>query len=86
MVIANTDESKFNPDGAGILWKKLLNRLPKKYWDRIEIFRPEDGLIDGCRYILAFDYHYSWHGYESVPVRSVTEAIRFIKEATIMKV
>ena len=65
----------------GKLWSKLLNRLPQKYWDRIGDFYEEDGLIDDCKYILVFDDKHSWNGYDSVPVRSITEAISFLKEA-----
>lgn len=66
----------------GKLWSKLLNRLPMKYWDRIGDFAEETDLIDGCKYILTLDDNYSSLDYESIPVKSVTEAIEFIKLAT----
>lgn len=66
----------------GKLWSKLLNRLPMKYWDRIGDFTEETDLIDGCKYILTLDDNYSSLDYESIPVKSVTEAIEFIKLAT----
>lgn len=68
----------------GYLWQKLLKRLPKKYWDRIGDFYQEDGLIDDCKFMLEFADPYVWGAdYHSLPVRSITEAISFIKEAWI---
>lgn len=60
---------------------KLHSRLsaPLKY--KLKDFFREDGLIDGCKYILVFRENHLWYGNESVPVRSITEAIRFLKEA-----
>lgn len=65
----------------GILWKKLLKRCPKKYWDRIYDFDEEDGLIDGCKYMLSLNEPYHIYGEESVPVKSITEAVQFLKDA-----
>ena len=68
----------------GQLWHRLLKRLPEKYWDRLGDFYAEDGLIDGCKYIIEFADPYVWgHDYKSIPVKSVTEAIKFIKETWI---
>lgn len=65
----------------GRLWLKLFKKLPKKYWNRIYDFTIEDGLIDDCKYLLLFQDEYRFADCQSVPVRSVTEAIEFIKEA-----
>lgn len=63
--------------------EKLFKRLPKKYYDRVETIEMEQGLIDDCKYILYFKNGWKWDGeYESVPVRSITEAIEFIKESS----
>lgn len=59
----------------------LVNGLPKKYQDRVADFYFDDGLVDGCMYMLVFNEPYSFCGYESVPVRNLTEAKRFVKEA-----
>lgn len=60
--------------------EKLLKRLPKKYVNRVDDFYHEEGLIEG-KYMLEFKNGYSWHGYESLPCKSVTEAINFIKQS-----
>lgn len=65
----------------GRLWKKLLTKLPKKYWKRVWDFSEESDLVDGCRYMLTFAEPYRFCGDESVPVRNVAEAVQFIKEA-----
>lgn len=61
--------------------KEVLNKLPKKYHDRVQDFTAEDGLIDDCKYILVFTDGYTWDGYESLPCKSIKEAIIFIKQA-----
>jgi hypothetical protein len=62
--------------------EKLFKRLPKKYHERVDILEAEDGLIDNCKYMLYFKDGWKFHGeYKSVPVFSITEAIRFIKES-----
>lgn len=62
--------------------QKLAKRLPKKYWERVNSLVPESDLIDGCKYMLYLAYGWSWGGeYNSIPVRSVTEAIAFIKDS-----
>lgn len=66
----------------GKVFQKLLKRCPKKYWDRIYNFSPEDDLIDGCKYLLTLDDSYSSLDYESIPCNSINEAIEFIKLAT----
>lgn len=63
-----------------MIFYELWNRLPKKYRDRLRDFYEADGLIDDCKYILEIADHYSWNGYPSVPVRSLTEAIQFMRE------
>lgn len=60
---------------------KLFERLPKKYHNRVEDFELEDGLIDGCPYMLYFKAGWTLCGESSVPCKSIAEAIRYIKEA-----
>ena len=62
--------------------EKLFKRLPKKYHDRVDILEEENGLIDDCKYMLYFKNGYKWSdGYSTVACRSITEAIRFIKDS-----
>lgn len=62
--------------------EKLFARLPLKYHERVKAFEAEGDLIDDCKYMLYFADGYVWHGeYTSLPCRSITEAIGFIKEA-----
>lgn len=60
---------------------KLLKRLPKKYHERVDKLEREDGLIDDCKFMLYLNEE--WHFFEgsSLPVKSITEAINFIKES-----
>ena len=60
--------------------EKLIKRLAKKYKERVADFYKEDGLIEG-KYMLEFSNGFAWHGYESLPCKTITEAIKFIKEA-----
>lgn len=61
---------------------KLAKRLPKKYWDRVDCIVPESDLIDNCKFMLYLHDGWSWEGdYNSIPVKSVSEAIAFIKDA-----
>lgn len=63
--------------------KALFQRLPKKYHDRVEKLEEDTGLVDDCKYILYFKNGWKYHGEcDSVPVRSITEAIEFIKESS----
>lgn len=59
----------------------LLAHLSKKYHDRVEKLELEDGLVDGCRFMLYWTESYTdgecYGG--SYPVRSITEAAFFIK-------
>lgn len=62
--------------------KKLAARLPKKYWERVNCIQEESDLIDNCKYMLYLAAGWSWGGdYSSIPVKSVSEAIRFIKDS-----
>ena len=75
IICAEENEQFLTPKG------KLFKRLPMRYWNKVDTFTAEDGLIDDCRFILRFvDGCWLW-GMESVPVRSITEAIEYIKEA-----
>lgn len=60
---------------------KLYSRLSTPLKCKLKDFFREDGLIDSCKFILVFDENHLWNGYESVPVRSMAEAIRFLREA-----
>ena len=60
---------------------KLLKRLPKKYHERVIDFTLEDGLIDNCKYILTFADGYTWNGYETLPCKSITETVAFVRES-----
>ena len=63
--------------------EKLLKILPKMYHERVEKLEAEDGLIDDCKYMLSFKNGWKYHGeFESVPVRSITEAIEYIKDSS----
>lgn len=59
----------------------LINSLPKKYQDRVADFYFEDSLIDDCMFMLHFNHPYVFCECESVPVRNLTEAKQFVKEA-----
>lgn len=61
--------------------EKLLKKLPKKYHERVNDFYIESGLIDECKYMLSFSNGFNWDGYESIPCKTVTEAIDFVKNS-----
>ena len=61
--------------------QKLLKRLPKKYRDRVENIEPDIDLVDDCKYMLYFTEKYideDLYG-SCYPVKSITEAIKIIK-------
>ncbi len=63
------------------LTQKLLEKLPKKYHDRVVRLEGGEDLIDDCKYLLTYSNDYTdgeCYG-SSYPVRSITEAINFIK-------
>ena len=59
----------------------LIKSLPKKCKDRVQDFYFDDGLIDGCIYMLVFNPPYQLWGYESVPVKNIDEAKLYVKHA-----
>lgn len=66
------------------LLQKLLKRLPKKYHDRVVNIEEEEDLVDDCKYMLYFSEEYTDDGQcygSSYPVRSITEAIDYIKNS-----
>lgn len=65
------------------LKNKLLARLPKQYRDRVWNLTKEDDLIDDCRYMLYWTKDYTdGECYGSCfPVRSIQEAVDFVKES-----
>ena len=66
---------------------KLLKRLPKKYHERVSDFEQEDDLVDGCKYMLQYSNDYTDGECAGVcyPVRSISEAIEFIKHSIYKK-
>lgn len=61
---------------------KLLNRLPQKYWERFYMIEKESDLIDGCKYMLYLTDNYQFFdGGQSMPVKNLTDAIKWIKES-----
>ena len=61
--------------------EQLLKRLPKKYHRYVYDFEREDGLIDNLKYMLYFNEKYideDLYG-SCYPVKSITEAIKIIK-------
>ena len=63
--------------------EKLFKRLPKKYHDRVDNFELEDDLVDDCKYMLYYSDNYTdgeCYG-SSYPVKSITEAIDYIKNS-----
>lgn len=68
---------------------ELLKRLPKKYHERVQDFYADGGLTDDWingrhvqyKYMLLFSDGWCWDDINCVPVTSISEAIRFIKEA-----
>ena len=63
--------------------EKLFKRLPKKYHDRVDNFELEDDLVDDCKYMLYYSENYTdgeCYG-SSYPVKSITEAIDYIKNS-----
>lgn len=66
--------------------EKVLERLPKKYHKHFGSLSPEPDLIDDCPYMLYFAEGYAWLGeYPSLPVKSISEAIIYLKEGDIDK-
>lgn len=68
--------------------EKLLKRLPKKYHNRVKDFCEEWGLVDDCKYMFYWTKEFcDWEGdfESSYPVKSITEAIDFIKNELYTK-
>lgn len=61
--------------------QKLLKRLPKRYHERFKELSREWDLVDDCKFMLYLDNGWNWGEYDSIPVKSVTEAIGFIKDS-----
>lgn len=63
--------------------ERLLKRLPKKYHHIVADFTEEDGLVDDCKYLLAWTNEYTDDGKNGIgscfPVHSIGEAIDYIK-------
>ena len=66
------------------LKQKLLDRLPKKYHDRVSDLQSDIDLADGCKYMLYYTDEYTDDGEcfgSCYPVRSISEAVDFIKNS-----
>jgi predicted transcriptional regulator len=60
----------------------LINKIPAYLRERVLSIEAEDGLIDDCRYMVYMnDGWLVMTDYTSVPVKSIKEAIQFIKDA-----
>ena len=61
----------------------LLERLPKKYHDRVDDFQNDIDLVDGCKYMLYYTDCYTDGecAGSCYPVRSINEAIDFVKNS-----
>lgn len=59
----------------------LLARLPKKYHERVLKLEYENGLIDGCKFMLYWTKEYTdgeiYGG--TYPIKSINDAVYFIK-------
>lgn len=63
--------------------KETLNkRLSKKDQAKVKDFTNEDGLIDDCKFMLYFNPNYSFNGYDSVPCKSMKEAVYYVRNAS----
>ena len=64
-----------------ILKDILLERLPKKYHDRVDNLEYDIDLVDGCKYMLYYTDAYTDGDCSGscYPVRSISEAVYFIK-------
>ena len=62
--------------------EKLLKRLSKKYHDRVKSLEPESDLVDDCKFMLYLNDRWIFSdGGQSIPVKSVTEAIEWVQKA-----
>lgn len=62
--------------------EKLLKMLPKEHHYKVDSLEREYDLIDNCKYLLYFIEDYGIGGEAgSLPVFSIKEAAKFVKEA-----
>lgn len=65
------------------LKQKLLERLPKKYHNRLSNITKEDDLCDDCKYLVWWTNEFT--DGECIgscyPVKSISEAVCFIKNS-----
>jgi hypothetical protein len=61
--------------------KGLKERLPVYLQERVLTIKAEDGLIDDCLYMVYFADGWTLAGDDVMPVKSIKEAIYFIKDA-----
>ena len=58
--------------------------VPKKYRERVARLEVESDLIDNCKYMLYLNWSDGWtldDNYWNFPVKSKSEALKYIKEA-----
>ena len=69
---------------------KLLKKLPKKYHERVADFYEDGNLTTDIdengneyryKYMLSFMDGFAWDGFESLPCRSIAEAVDFVKNS-----
>jgi hypothetical protein len=61
--------------------EKLLNKIPMKYRECVFSIEREYGLTDDLKYMIYLKDGYFFTGGElSIPVSSIKEAIRFLKD------
>ena len=60
----------------------LLRRLPKRYHERVVDLKPEEGLIDDCKYILRYSKDYTDGDCEggALPCRSIKDACYIVRD------
>ena len=62
--------------------EKLLERLPKKYHERVGAICEEDGLIDDCKYMCYCKSGWVFfEDYFDFPMKNLKEMIQYYKEA-----
>lgn len=55
--------------------------IPDMYQERVKSIRTEDGLINGCKYVLTFSRGWAWDGYGVVPAYDEKDIIYYLINA-----
>lgn len=65
--------------------EKLLARLPASYRCRVADLTEERDLVDDCKYLLTWTARYTDGGKDGIgaswPVKSISEAVEFVKSS-----